>query len=388
MAERRKIALVYRYDENWIGGTYYIQNLINALATIEDSRKPVVCVIVSQKNRITELLAAISYPYLHVIDCNRRKNIVFRLLNKASSVLTGKRCFSWFRPGDFEGIECIFPSGEDERLYKIPREIQWIPDFQEHYLPEFFSEEEVTGRKKAHADIANTSKFLVFSSSTAQRDFNRFYPGSSCEQFVMRFAASNRVDRSATDVIGKYSIPDRFFICSNQFWAHKNHITVFRALSELRLSNPDIHVVFTGKQTDYRNSELFPTLMKLAAELGIQDAIHVLGFIDRQDQLELMRRAIAVIQPSLFEGWSTVLEDAKSLNIPIISSSLPVHLEQLADYPEFLLFDSNDDHELAECMRKYENKIFDFTYDYSKRIQEYGETFISMIEKVCEKEPL
>ena len=51
----------------------------------------------------------------------------------------------------------------------------------------------------------------------------------------------------------------------------------------------------------------------MAESLDIKKYISILGFISRQDQLSLMRDAIAVIQPSLFEGWSTVVEDCKAI---------------------------------------------------------------------------
>jgi hypothetical protein len=35
-----------------------------------------------------------------------------------------------------------------------------------------------------------------------------------------------------------------------------------------------------------------------------------------------MKNATAIMQPSLFEGWSTVIEDAKSLQVPVIASDL------------------------------------------------------------------
>jgi len=35
--------------------------------------------------------------------------------------------------------------------------------------------------------------------------------------------------------------------------------------------------------------------------------------LPRDTQLSVMRHADAILQPSLFEGWSTVIEDAISL---------------------------------------------------------------------------
>jgi hypothetical protein len=49
------------------------------------------------------------------------------------------------------------------------------------------------------------------------------------------------------------------------------------------------------------------------------------GFIDRAEQTMLLKNAISIVQPSLFEGWSTVVEDAKALNQYMILSDIPVN---------------------------------------------------------------
>jgi glycosyltransferase involved in cell wall biosynthesis len=54
----------------------------------------------------------------------------------------------------------------------------------------------------------------------------------------------------------------------------------------------------------------------------------VLGLVSREFQIALFRRALAVVQPSLFEGWSTVVEDARVLGKTALLSDIPVHREQ------------------------------------------------------------
>ena len=61
-----------------------------------------------------------------------------------------------------------------------------------------------------------------------------------------------------------------------------------------------------------------------------------------------MRRSIAVVQPSLFEGWSTLVEDARLLGKPMILSNLPVHLEQNPPYSAF--FEVNSPEDLAKLL--------------------------------------
>lgn len=55
-----------------------------------------------------------------------------------------------------------------------------------------------------------------------------------------------------------------------------------------------------------------------------------------------------MVQPSRFEGWSTVIEDAKALGRPIIATDIAVHQEQLAGVDGAHLFTTSSAAELAD----------------------------------------
>jgi glycosyltransferase involved in cell wall biosynthesis len=57
--------------------------------------------------------------------------------------------------------------------------------------------------------------------------------------------------------------------------------------------------------------------------------------VPRADLVQLARGALAVVQPSQFEGWSTIVELARSLGRPVLLSDLAVHREQLPAGPFF-----------------------------------------------------
>ena len=40
MDKRKRIGIIYRGGKGWIGGVYYIQNVINALNILPDKDKP------------------------------------------------------------------------------------------------------------------------------------------------------------------------------------------------------------------------------------------------------------------------------------------------------------------------------------------------------------
>ena len=95
-----------------------------------------------------------------------------------------------------------------------------------------------------------------------------------------------------------------------------------------------------------------------------------------------MSNSCAVIQPSLFEGWSTVVEDGKALNKVIIASNLSVHVEQMRE--RGIYFNPLDAKDLASKIieqLKCGNKTIDWQYALKKK--EFGRKFIDIVNKVC-----
>src|SRR3546814_3488596 len=56
-----------------------------------------------------------------------------------------------------------------------------------------------------------------------------------------------------------------------------------------------------------------------------------LGNVPYAEILALNRGATALINPSMFEGWSTTVEESKALGTPLLLSDLGVHFEQAGD---------------------------------------------------------
>jgi glycosyltransferase involved in cell wall biosynthesis len=143
-------------------------------------------------------------------------------------------------------------------------------------------------------------------------------------------------------------LPDRFFLVSNQFWKHKDHAVIIEALAILKQLHICPIIECTGTLSDYRNPRYFNQLLERIEELELQKQFIILGVIPRIDQIQLMRRCLAVIQPSLFEGWSSVIEDARSLGKPVIASDFSVHNEQNA--PNSYFFKCVNAEALAELI--------------------------------------
>jgi hypothetical protein len=92
-------------------------------------------------------------------------------------------------------------------------------------------------------------------------------------------------------------------------------------------------------------------ILQAISTYGLANQIYLLGLIPKIDQIQLMRHSLAVIQPSLFEGWSTVVEDARCLGKKIILSDIPVHMEQ--DPPDSVYFDRYSPQQLADLISEW-----------------------------------
>jgi glycosyltransferase involved in cell wall biosynthesis len=378
MASQKRVGIFYNYNENWIGGAYYIQNLIRSLNCLPKAEQIQLHILAKDRALFQELQKATAYPKLKFIQYQPQFNKIERFVNKVSLKLFRKKLIL-----KKIKLDWAFP------LYAIPQDLQhikelvfWIPDFQEKYLPAFFSPEEVKNRQSSYHNMVALDYPIVFSSNSALNDFKTFFPDAKNPVSVLQFAVVHP-DLKSNDIDAvklKYGISGEYFFSPNQFWQHKNQIALIEAAKILKEQGIVVKIIFTGKEHDYRNPDYTANLKQKVLDYQLENNILFLGFIDRVDQLVLMENAQAVIQSSLFEGWSTVVEDAKALNQTLIVSNINVHKEQLGDKGYF--FAPDDYAELAskivEVMEKPANKLR-YDLDYSVNIEKFALNLKSLI---------
>jgi glycosyltransferase involved in cell wall biosynthesis len=131
------------------------------------------------------------------------------------------------------------------------------------------------------------------------------------------------------DAVGKYHLPEKYALVSD-LWLHKNHKILPAALFIARKKGLKIPLVMIGVAADYRDPEnqLLSNLLQDFARRGLADQVHFLGKLPFPDLISITRCATVIVQPSLCEGWNTLIEDAKALGRPIICSNIDVHREQ------------------------------------------------------------
>ncbi len=348
------IALDFNLNKSWMGGSYYLRNLISALGTLPDAMQPNVALL-----------------------SETAESVAFAMEAGYSKLL-------WIKSQDFAAapedypFDAIFPWSAPDQAY---RTVSWIPDFQELHLPYYFSDQEIATRR-AHHRQRFAGAGLVVSSNDVRKDVDLFYPGECPNTAVVRFASFDRMSNAPLAEIKKrYGLPQNYIMCPNQVWIHKNHLLVLRAVQILAARGIRATMVFTGSESDYRVPGFSAFLRQKAQEWGIADHTFFLGFIPRDDQLGLMKGADFILQPSLFEGWSTTIEDAKAMQQFVVASDLPVHLEQLPHNATF--FPRHNAVALAKILQKFATippKV-EFPLNYEENRQAFGADFLAAVQK-------
>lgn len=250
-------------------------------------------------------------------------------------------------------LDVLLPSISPLRDQTVPW-IGYLYDYQHAYYPEFFTPAEIATRNAQFQDMLASASHVIVNAQAVAYDIKRFHPEHQAKIIALPFSAAPNpkwLELGPAD-LEKYGITCPYFIISNQFWQHKDHITAWHALALVLRQNPDVRLVCTGETHDYRNPDYFRNLMHLAEKLGIKHQLIILGLIPKVEQIRLVRSAVAMVQPSLFEGGpgGGSVFDAISLGVPCIVSDVQVNLE--LNEPIVTFFKARDPSSLAKEMLK------------------------------------
>jgi glycosyltransferase involved in cell wall biosynthesis len=375
---RKSLGLVFINDEQWVGGTYYTVNLVHTLNLLTEEDKPEIVAFSNEKD-FTILQKDTQYPYLKYEAFEQRKlGVLLRLINKITSKLLKKVIFNKQYKGHLDSLFIMRRSGYLESI-PFEKRIYWIPDFQDKHYSEFFTREGLALKHERSQWIANHARNIILSSEAVKKDWEEFYPSYKGRTRVVHFAVTHPEYDSLeiTELTRKFSLPKKYFFAPNQFWAHKNHIVVIKAAEILKKQGNPLIIAFSGKENDNRNPGYTEKLKAYVQENDLNDVIRFLGFLDRREQLKLMKHAVAVIQPSLFEGWSTVIEDAMAMNQRVIASDLDVNKEQLAE--NGIYFEKNNPNDLAEKLKRIETYANLIDYQYSLKQKQFALNFLACV---------
>jgi glycosyltransferase involved in cell wall biosynthesis len=231
--------------------------------------------------------------------------------------------------------------------------IAWLPDFQHVHYPEMFSPQERATRDQTFRKTLHSANRVILISDSVRKDLIEFAPEFQSKARVLRPVCSlpaSTYDSNPVEICKLYRLPEKFLYLCGQFWKHKNHNVVFRALKILRDRGSEPFLVCTGFPGDSRHPDYFSEVLQLVSKLGLRHQVAILGIIPRDHVLGLIRQSLCVLAPSLFEGFGMTVDEARSVGKFVLASDIPAHREQTPPWSAF--FDPRDEEELAERIQE------------------------------------
>jgi glycosyltransferase involved in cell wall biosynthesis len=379
----------------YTGGLNYIKNLLYALSLVNHGRiDPYIFLSAGIEDGLAQefapLATVVRTPVL------QRKNpwwyldrVLFKVLGSQMLVKRELRR---------QAVQVVSHAAQASGIGAPFRVISWIPDFQFLHLPNLFPELKVGAEIRRIRKSIEKSDATILSSHAAYNDFCSIAPAECVARaHVLQFVSQPDSGLSVADdaaskeaIERKYGFTGRYFFLPNQFWVHKNHWLVFKAVAELKARGIDVLVICTGNLNDYRlkGSDHVDSLRRFIVDKSLERNLLILGLIPYQDVLYLMRNCVAVINPSRFEGWSSTVEEAKSIGKSVLLSDIPVHREQ--NPMDGRYFDPDNVADLSskmlEAWSEQSGRDADRRREAASALRErtlaYGEGYVRLVEEI------
>ncbi len=355
MSDLKKLHVAFQPagGADWSAGAIFYDNVFRALKTLDAESRPTISIICddqTEENDLVSLADEVIKFKGEAKSKTRAGRVLKNLANRINSPMDGAL--------KDKAVDLLFTTNlpENWAVPSIPL-VAWIPDFQHLRMPELFSQSEIQARSAQFLRLLQQAKTVVVTSKDVQNDLANFFPAYAEKCKLLNFATSiptEMLQCQPREIADSYRLPSRFFYLPNQFWRHKNHIVVLEALEKAVAQCPELTVVATGNLRDYRHPHFLDQLLQTISAKNLRANFIVLGLIPRPHTFALMRQSLAVLQPSLFEGLSMTVAEAKVLGKQIIASDIVV-LRELAP-PGTVFFAPSDAEQLSGILVKYHQK--------------------------------
>lgn len=337
--------------KNWTGGYNYLLNLLRVLS--EEAGDAVRPVLLAGTDVSPDELV----PFRTLGGCEVVQSPAFNERGRTGLLV---RAMALGRVAEVQAllerheVDVVFESAVFLGWRLDRPAVAWVPDLQHRFLPHLFSRTARWRRELGFQAQIRSGRAIMVSSEDTRQACLSLYRLPPDRVHAVRFAVRPPEpldDDAARRVADRYGLPERYFFMPNQFWVHKNHRLVVEALALLKSRGANVTVVASGKQVDGRNPAHVPALMHRVRELGVSELFRPLGMVPYADLQPLMQASVALLNPSLFEGWSTTVEEARAAGVPMVLSDLAVHREQAGTDARF--FDRQSAPSLADTLGTY-----------------------------------
>ena len=374
------LSFVYPEGDGWTGEVNYLDSLISSLLLLK-LKKFNFLIFCSYKQK----------KYLSSFIPN--KNIVASVYFEKNSVfLVLRKILKFIFKMDLILLYLLKKNKVNIISHYIPTpgiaSICWIPDLQHLYLKFFFSKHELKRRNLLFNNYIKKAEAVIVSSKDTYANLKKNYKINKSKTYILNFVPKIdfSVIKNFETLKSKYNLEPNYIYVPNQFWKHKNHNILVKSAIILKKKNYSVKFVITGNPVSEVDNSVYSDFVKNIAVNKVKEYFNLLGFVPYEDVINLIYHSKILLNPSLFEGWSTTVEEGKVFNKKMILSNLKVHEEQCSG--KAIYFKRNNPAELSKKIIQLSNvknnyqKISIIKINYKKSRISFAKNYLKIIESV------
>lgn len=253
-----------------------------------------------------------------------------------------------------------------------------------HKVITYFPEVSISGwtfdeREAFYNKYLRKASYVMIGNNTGKNQIAKYYGFEESRIITNPMITPNYIYNTEEDVsiLEKNDLKkDKYIFYPAQFWPHKNHIRIIKAMSELKKNG--FKVVFTG--SDVGNMTY---IKEKAKEYGVEDNVIFLVVVNKQELIALYKNAFALVYASMLGPDNIPPLEAMALKCPVICADYEGAKEQLKDCA--LYFNPIDENEMIQNINylKNENIKQNLTQKGEELAKTYNiENYLNKIETI------
>jgi len=245
--------------------------------------------------------------------------------------------------------------------FNLPLDIPYIvsvPDYMHKYYPNFPEHRFKNIWRDAVYDYFARKSILIVADSKQGGDDVCKYSKIEKEKiriipyippnYVYQYKKINK--KTIEKLLKDYKLPEKFIFYPAQFWHHKNHLRLVKALNLIKENKKiEIPLVLVGSSKGNYEKE-YKKVLDLAEKLNMSQQIIHLGYVSNIEMVALYKKATALVLPTLVGPTNIPPLEAMFLGTPVACLNLFEMPNQMGDAA--LLFNPFEVEDISEKIYK------------------------------------
>jgi glycosyltransferase involved in cell wall biosynthesis len=307
-----------------VGGTeIYLRSLVDGLSRL-DKRNKYFIFVNNESSGIFDHLR----PEAEIVSCPIRAS------NRAVRVLWEQLILPF--QVRMRKVDVLLSAGMTAPFFCSATSVLVIHDLQHINQPWNFSIFYLPFLKVIIYLSARSSDAIIAISKKVKSDVEKHYNIASERVSVVyngidrdRFFPRNRDEVRAFKK--KYGLPERFILYPAASLPHKNHIRLLESFRTVKEEQGGLKLLLIGAR-DYGNREIEEKIK----ELGLSDDVIFRGWLSYEDIPAIYCASLALVFPSLHEGFGLPVIEAMASGVPVVCSRIEP-LTEVADRAAFFV---------------------------------------------------